>query len=75
MGFAAFAAAGLTAWGLFLTYTTNQERVSSSVVRQILLNVRQNEHVRETIGESIRPEPTWYLNGDPWISGSVSLFD
>ena len=42
-------------------------------MRQILLNVRQNEQVRETIGESIRPEPTWYLNGDPWISGSVNL--
>lgn len=72
MGLAAFAAAGLASWGLFLTYTTNQERVSSSVVRQILLNLRHSELVREVIGESIRPEPTWYLNGDPWVSGSVN---
>lgn len=71
MGLAAFTALGLTGWGVFLSYAANQERVSSSVVRQILLNLRHSDLAREALGESIRPEPTWYLNGDPWVSGSV----
>ena len=63
--------AGLAAWGTFLAYTTNQERLSSSVVRQILVNLREDDSVVNALGDSIRPEPAWYLNGDPWIDGAV----
>lgn len=34
--------------------------------------VRESPEVREVLGEAIRPEPVWWLNGDPWISGAVS---
>jgi cytochrome c oxidase assembly factor 1 len=67
----AFGLAGVAAWGGFIAYATNQERLSSSVVRQILVNLRDSPLVVEALGEGIRPEPAWYLNGDPWINGSV----
>lgn len=25
------------------------------------------------LGEAIRAEPVWYLNGDPWVNGSIRL--
>lgn len=71
---AAFGLAGIAAWGAFILYATNQERLSSSVVRQILVNLRESEAVVDALGEGIRPEPAWYLNGDPWISGSVEVY-
>lgn len=72
MGLLAFGFVGVAGWGAFIKYTTNQERLASSVVRQILQNLRESDLVRETLGEGVRPEPTWYLNGDPWIDGTVS---
>ena len=51
----------------------NQERLSSSVVRQIMRTVKDNGELKEILGEAIRPQPEWWLNGDPWIEGSVSL--
>ncbi|KAI5122054.1 hypothetical protein M0805_006038 [Coniferiporia weirii] len=73
IGLVAFGIVGLAGWGTFLAYATNQERMSSSVVRQILQNLRESDLVHETLGESVRPEPAWYLNGDPWISGSINM--
>jgi cytochrome c oxidase assembly factor 1 len=35
--------------------------------------VRENGEMRELLGSAIRPEPLWYLNGDPWINGKVSV--
>ena len=51
----------------------NKERLSSSVVRQIMRTVKDNGELNEILGESIRPQPEWWLNGNPWIEGSVSL--
>lgn len=51
----------------------NQERLSSSVVRQILQTAREDKALQVVLGDAIRFEPTWYLNGDPWISGSVRV--
>jgi hypothetical protein len=42
------------------------------VVRQIMRSVRENEDMNKLLGGAIRPEPLWYLNGDPWIYGRVS---
>jgi cytochrome c oxidase assembly factor 1 len=41
------------------------------VVRQIMRSVRENEDMHKLLGDAIRPEPLWYLNGDPWINGRV----
>jgi cytochrome c oxidase assembly factor 1 len=34
--------------------------------------VKDNEDLKEMLGEAIRPQPEWWLNGDPWIEGAVS---
>lgn len=69
----AFAALGVAGWAAFLLFVTNQEKLASSVVKQILQTVREHDGLKDVLGDAIRPEPTWYLNGDPWISGSVNL--
>lgn len=68
----AFVAVGLVGWAAFLLVVTNQEKLSSSVVRQIMRTVKDSRELREMLGEAIRPQPEWWLNGDPWIEGSVS---
>lgn len=35
-------------------------------------NLRESPEVQELLGDAIRPEPVWYLNGDPWVDGVVS---
>lgn len=69
----AFAALGVSGWAAFLLVAMNQERLSSSVVRQILQTAREDKALQAALGDAIRFEPTWYLNGDPWISGSVCV--
>lgn len=54
-------------------YAANQERLASSVVRQIMSSVRNNPTLTEALGESVRFEPVWWLNGDPYINGAVRL--
>jgi len=63
---------GITGWAGFLHFATNQEKLSSSIVRQILRNVRDNPELKELLGDAIRPEPTWILNGNPWINGKIN---
>ena len=43
-------------------------------MRRILSDLRSNNEARELLGLGIRPEPAWYLNGEPWIGGSVRVF-
>ncbi|KZP29071.1 DUF1783-domain-containing protein [Athelia psychrophila] len=69
----AFIAAGVAGWAGFLLVATNQEKISSSVVRQIMRTVRDNEELRDMLGEAIRPAPEWWLNGDPWIEGAINM--
>ena len=64
--------AGVAAWAVFLTYAANQERLSSSITQQVMMNLRDSPEVRELLGDAVRPEPVWYLNGDPWVDGVVS---
>ncbi|KAF8633086.1 hypothetical protein AX17_004681 [Amanita inopinata Kibby_2008] len=67
----AVVAVGLTSWAAFLSYATNQEKLSSSVFRSIMRAVRGDSQVREVLGEAIRPQPEWWLNGDPYITGQI----
>ncbi|KAF9242074.1 cytochrome oxidase complex assembly protein 1-domain-containing protein [Melanogaster broomeanus] len=69
----AFAALGVSGWAAFLLVAMNQERLSSSVVKGLIQAAREHDGLRAALGDVIRFEPTWYLNGDPWINGSVSL--
>ncbi len=40
-------------------------------MRRVLSELRESEDVRAVLGDAVCPEPTWYLNGSPWVSGSV----
>jgi cytochrome c oxidase assembly factor 1 len=68
----AFVALGIVGWAAFLLVATNQEKLSSSVVRQVLRTVKDNKEIKEMLGDAIRPQPEWWLNGDPWVQGAVS---
>lgn len=68
----ALCVAGVSIWAAFFAYATNQEKLTSSVVKQILSELRECPELVEALGDSIRFEPAWWLNGDPWITGSVS---
>ncbi|TFY61358.1 hypothetical protein EVG20_g7088 [Dentipellis fragilis] len=70
---AVFGTAGVAVWASFFMYATNQERLSSSVTRHVLTTIRESDAVREVLGDAVRFEPAWYLNGDPWVSGSVNM--
>jgi len=67
----AAAVLGLGGWAAFMTYITNREMITSSVVRQIMRSVREDTNLREALGEVIRPQPEWWLNGDPKMNGRV----
>lgn len=54
-----------------MTFVTNQEKISSTVVKQVLRTVRADPQLREVLGDAIRPQPEWWLNGDPRIEGTV----
>ena len=51
---------------------TNQEKLSSSVFRSIVRELREHPQLKVVLGDAIRPQPEWYLNGSPFIKGHVS---
>lgn len=63
---------GLSAWGGFVLYATNMERVSSSIMRQLYSELRKMEPVAAVLGEGIQLEPKWWLGGEPWIEGMIN---
>ncbi len=56
-----------------MVFVGNQERLSSSIMQQIMTTIRENAELRDVIGEAVRPEPVWWMNGDPWVNGAVRL--
>ena len=69
-----FGLLGGGAWLGFLLYATNEERVSASVVKQLIANLKDNSEVSAALGDQVTPEPAWWLAGRrPWINGKVRL--
>jgi cytochrome c oxidase assembly factor 1 len=62
----------MAGWAAFLTYVTNETKVTSSVVKQILRTIKSDPQLTESLGLAIRPKPEWWLNGYPIIDGQVS---
>ncbi|OCF32283.1 hypothetical protein I317_07133 [Kwoniella heveanensis CBS 569] len=60
-------------WGLFLLHATNQERLSSSVLRQVTFQLRNSKEVIAVLGEHIKLQENWWALGQPWISGTINL--
>ncbi|KAF6763685.1 cytochrome oxidase complex assembly protein 1-domain-containing protein, partial [Ephemerocybe angulata] len=59
-------------WAIFMKYATNQEKISSSVFRSIMRSLKADPQLHEKLGDAIRPQPEWWLNGDPRILGHIS---
>ena len=55
-----------------MTVATNQEKLSSSVFRSIVRALKADPRLKEVLGDAIRPQTEWYLNGDPHVKGHVS---
>ncbi|KAL0571508.1 cytochrome oxidase assembly protein 1 [Marasmius crinis-equi] len=68
----AFALVGVTGWAGFMTVVANKEKLTSSVFKQVMRTVRSDPKVHEVLGDAIRPQPEWWLNGDPDIRGQIS---
>jgi len=62
----------LTGWAGFLIYVTNETKVTSSVVKQILRTIKADPQLTETLGLAIRTQPEWWLNGYPIIHGQIN---
>lgn len=62
----------LSIWGGYVFYAFNEEKLSSSVVRQLLSAVSANPQLSDILGLNIHLEPTWYLFGNARIAGQVS---
>lgn len=64
---------GLGGWGLFILYATNNERYSSSVVRQVAFQLRNSPEVIELLGDHVRFARNYWGFGEPWIAGAINL--
>ncbi|KAF8306237.1 DUF1783-domain-containing protein, partial [Clavulina sp. PMI_390] len=60
-------------WSSFLLFATNEERLSSSVVRRVLAAVTSDPDANKLLGESITLEPSWIYLGSPNIAGQINL--
>ncbi|GJJ12062.1 hypothetical protein Clacol_006303 [Clathrus columnatus] len=70
---AVLTALGLSAWGGFVLYATNMERLSSSVVRRLSTDLKNSNIVAAALGEGVHLEPKWWLAGEPWIEGAINM--
>ncbi|BEI82087.1 hypothetical protein CcaverHIS002_0212470 [Cutaneotrichosporon cavernicola] len=64
---------GLGGWGLFILYATNNERYSSSVVRQVSFQLRNSPEVAQLLGDHVRFSRNYWGFGEPWIAGGINL--
>ncbi|KAB5594604.1 hypothetical protein CTheo_1926 [Ceratobasidium theobromae] len=62
---------GLSAWAGFIVYATNQERLASSVTKQVLTQLRASPEVVAQLGPGVVAEPTWWMIGQPYVDGAV----
>ncbi|KAK0439056.1 cytochrome oxidase complex assembly protein 1-domain-containing protein, partial [Desarmillaria tabescens] len=65
--------AGVSAWTLFWTYITNKEKISSSIVQELIHLLRNDHWVKIIFGDGIVAETKWWLNEHPRICGSVDI--
>ncbi|KAK0486201.1 cytochrome oxidase complex assembly protein 1-domain-containing protein [Armillaria novae-zelandiae] len=69
----ALSVVGVAAWGVFYSYATNQQKISSSVFKQVLRTAREDQGLRGALGEALRPQPEWWLNGEPRVLGAINI--
>lgn len=59
-------------WSAFTAHATNRERLSSSVLKNIVDKIRDSPEVCQAMGDDVHLRRESWLAGDPWIRGSVS---
>ncbi|CAE6443582.1 unnamed protein product [Rhizoctonia solani] len=64
---------GVSAWAGFVVYATNQERLASSVTKQVLTQIRASPEVASELGSGVVAEPTWWMVGQPYVDGAINL--
>jgi cytochrome c oxidase assembly factor 1 len=40
-------------------------------MRRVISELHESADVCAVLSDAVRPEPAWYLNGSPWVQGSV----
>ncbi|KAH7107711.1 cytochrome oxidase complex assembly protein 1-domain-containing protein [Auriculariales sp. MPI-PUGE-AT-0066] len=66
--------AGLAGWVAFVLRTTNSERATSSVMRQVVFDIRQSDEVCAALGNEVQPENgSFVYSGYPRVQGTMSL--
>lgn len=56
----------------FVMHATNAERATSSVMRQIIFEMRRSDEIYAALGDNVQPEPGWFVYGGyPQVEGSV----
>lgn len=63
----------IASWTGFTLYATNLERLSSSAFRSCLGQVREDDRIKEMVGEVVRVDQKWYLGGKPWVKGTINM--
>src|SRR5260370_15944964 len=63
----------LSVWTIFTLHAFNQERLASSVVRQIMdiLQCSNDDHLIGNVGRRINMVPSWFWFNQPHIAGRV----
>lgn len=51
----------------------NQERLASSVTKQMLTQLRNSQEVAIELGTGIAAEPTWWMVGQPYVDGAINM--
>jgi hypothetical protein len=60
-------------WTAFTLHATNRERLSSSVLKNIMEKIKDDQRLERRLGSGIGLERKMLLAGDPWINGSVNM--
>ncbi|SPO34672.1 uncharacterized protein PSFLO_00143 [Pseudozyma flocculosa] len=63
----------LGSWSAFASFATNKERLSSSVFKSALVQLKDSAEVQRALGDPIMLVPSTF--GDPWVSGSSRQSD
>ncbi|KZV85114.1 DUF1783-domain-containing protein [Exidia glandulosa HHB12029] len=65
---------GVLGWVAFVMRATNSERATSSVMRQIIYELKRSDEVEAALGANVKPEPGWFVyGGHPHVQGSMSV--
>lgn len=60
-------------WWAFIEHISNNEKLSSSVFRQVMFVLRTSDKIESLLGEGVHLEPTWWTGGESYIAGTIHV--